>query len=66
MNAGTSEAGGAKAVIGCFMSIVGIVVLIYAIRYIFVLFNFGKAFEQQAALAREVWSQPHAPPPAQA
>jgi len=61
-----SPAGGAMVGIGCFMGIVGIAVLIYAIMYISMLFKFGKSFEEQAALARQTWSQHQFPPPAQA
>jgi len=58
-----TTAGGAMIGIGCIMGIVGLIVLIYAIMYISMLFKFGKSLEEEAALARQIWSQ-HQPPPA--
>lgn len=40
---------------GCFAVVVLIVLIVFGIMYLLMLSRFGKAFEQQAAMARQVW-----------
>jgi len=49
--------GGGAMVFVCAFGFLGLVVLAYAILYLLMLFRFGRQFEEQAKLARELWSQ---------
>jgi MFS family permease len=61
-------AGGALASFGCFMAIVGIAVIVFAIMYLFLVEKMGKRFKQEADAARATWAATAfaPPPPAQA
>jgi hypothetical protein len=61
LGARASAMAGAVIGVGCLVLIVGIIALVYAIMYISMLFKFGRLFEDQAAVARQIWSQ-HQPP----
>ena len=49
-------AGGALAGFGCFMAIVGIAVIVFAIMYLFLVEKMGKRFKEQAQIARASWA----------
>jgi uncharacterized membrane protein len=54
--AGSGAAGGALAGFGCFMAIVGIAVIVFAIMYLFLVEKMGKRFKEQAQIARASWA----------
>jgi hypothetical protein len=43
--------------VGCFAGIIGIVVIVFAFMYLFMLGRFGRHFKEQAAIARMHWAQ---------
>lgn len=62
-----SGAGGALAGFGCFMAIVGIAVIVFAIMYLFLVEKMGKRFKQEADAAQATWAATaFAPPPPRA
>jgi uncharacterized membrane protein len=49
-------AAGSMAGFGCFMGIVGIAVIVFAIMYLFLVEKMGKRFKQEADAARATWA----------
>ena len=47
----------AVAALSCFNLVIGLLVLIFGIRYLVMLEKFGKAFKEQAALSEQIWGQ---------
>jgi hypothetical protein len=43
---------------GCSGAVFGLVAVVFGFMYLFMLSRFGRAFDEQIALARQVWSHP--------